>query len=93
LRTSVINEKRRLLEEHRRSQRTIHNYEAATGKSKNQLIREATEAEGRHLLKVNGTRQTLTDIAARIREAQRHMKAIEQRAKANGEDLARSLHS
>ncbi len=90
---AVINEKRRLLEEHRRGQKTIHNYEAATGKSKNQLMREAAEAEGRHLLKVNGTRQNLTDIAARIREAQRHMKAIEQRVKANGEDLARSLQT
>ncbi len=90
---AVINEMRRLLEEHRRNQRTIQHYEAATGKSKNQLMREAAESEGRHLLKVNGTRQNISDIAARIREAQRHIKHIEHRVKAKGEDLAHSLHT
>jgi RNA polymerase primary sigma factor len=90
---AVINEKRRLLHEHRRSHRTIQNYETATGKSKTHLLREAAEAEGRHLVKVNGTRQAITDVAARIREAQRHLKAIEQRVKASGEELARSLQT
>jgi len=90
---AVIDEMRRLLEEYRRNQRTIRHYETATGKSKNQLMREAAESEGRHLLKVNGTRQNISDIAARIREAQRHIKQIEQRVKAKGEDLAHSLHT
>jgi RNA polymerase primary sigma factor len=88
---AVINEMRRLLEEHRKSHRLVAHYEAATGKSKNQLIREAAESEGRHLVRVNGTRQSLGDIAARIREAQRNVKEIERRVKASGDDLARSL--
>src|SRR5271156_6826511 len=90
---AVINEMRRLLHEHRRNQHTIQNYESATNKSKTQLLREAVEAEGRHLVKVNGTRQSITDVAARIREAQRHMKEIERRVKANGEELAHSLRT
>ncbi|MGO9057470.1 MAG: RNA polymerase sigma factor RpoD [Candidatus Binataceae bacterium] len=90
---AVINEMRRLLHEHRRHQHTIQNYEGATNKSKTQLLREALEAEGRHLVKVNGTRQSITDIAARIREAQRHMKEIERRVKANGEELGHSLRT
>jgi RNA polymerase primary sigma factor len=90
---TVINEMRRLLDEHRRNQQLIANYELATGKSKNQLLREAAEAEGRHLVKVNGTRQNLSDIAARIKEAQRIIKDIERRVKASGEELARSLQT
>ena len=90
---AVINEMRRLLYEHRRNQHTIQTYESATNKSKSQLLREAVEAEGRHLVKVNGTRQSITDVAARIREAQRHMKEIERRVKATGEELAHSLRT
>jgi RNA polymerase primary sigma factor len=90
---AVINEMRRLLHEHRRNQHTIHIYENATNKSKTQLLREAVEAEGRHLVKVNGSRQSITDVAARIREAQRHMKEIERRVKASGEELAHSLRT
>ncbi len=88
---AVINEMRRLLQEHRRNQALIASYEEATGKSKNQLLREAAESEGRHSVKVNGTRQSLGDIAARIREAQRNIKDIEKRVKASGDELARSL--
>jgi RNA polymerase primary sigma factor len=88
---AVIGEMHRLLDEHHRSQYTIREYEGATGKSKTQLIREAAESEGRHLVRVNGTRQNITDIAARIREAQRHIKEIEKRVKASGEELGRSL--
>ncbi|HKD68327.1 MAG TPA: RNA polymerase sigma factor RpoD [Candidatus Binataceae bacterium] len=88
---AVINEMRRLLHEHRRGHRLITHYESATGKSKNQLMREAAESEGRHSLRVNGTRQSLGDIAARIREAQRNIKDIERRVKASGEELGRSL--
>jgi RNA polymerase primary sigma factor len=88
---AVINEMRRLLQEHRRNHSIIASYEAATGKSKNALLREAAESEGRHSVKVNGTRQSLGDVATRIREAQRNVKDIEHRVKATGEELARSL--
>src|SRR5260370_5363306 len=55
-------------------------------------MKEAAEAEDRrHLLKVNGSRESLLDIAARIREAQRTMKAVERRVKASGEEFGRSL--
>ena len=88
----VIGEMKRLLEEHRGAQRTIHNYERATGRSKSQLLREAGEVEDRrHLLKVNGTRENLLDIAARIRAAQKQIKEIERRVKATGDELAHSL--
>jgi len=90
---AVINEMRRLLHEHRKNHRTIVSYETASGKSKNQLLREAAESEGRHLLRVNGSRQNLGDVAARIRESQRNIKEIERRVKANGEELARSLRT
>ena len=88
----VIGEMKRLLEEHRGAQRTIHNYERATGRSKNQLLKEAGEVEDRrHLPKVNGTRENLLDIAARIRAAQKQIKEIERRVKATGDELAHSL--
>jgi DNA-directed RNA polymerase sigma subunit (sigma70/sigma32) len=88
----VSGEMRRLLEEHCGAQRTIYNYERATGRSKSQLLREAGEAEDRrHLLKVNGARENLLDIAARIRGAQKQIKEVERRAKATGDELALSL--
>ena len=89
----VVNgELKHLLEEHRGAQRTIYNYERATGRSKSQLLREAGEAEDRrHLLKVNGARENLLDIAARIRAAQKQIKEVARRAKATGDELARSL--
>jgi RNA polymerase primary sigma factor len=89
----VVNgEMKRLLEEHRGAQRTIHNYEGATGRSKSQLLREAAEVQDRrHLLKVNGSRENLLDIAARIRAAQKQIKEIEHRVKATGDELARSV--
>ena len=91
---AAIGEMRRLLAEYRGSQRLIQRYEEATGRPKNQLLKEAADAEDRrHVLKVNGTRENLLDIAARIREAQRLMKATEKRVKASGEDFARSLET
>ncbi len=91
---AAIAEMRRLLAEYRGSQRLIQHYEEATGRTKTQLIKEAGEAEDRrHVLKVNGTRENLLDIAARIREAQRMMKAAEKRVKTSGEDFARSLET
>jgi len=91
---AVIGEMRRLLEEYRGSQRLVQHYEEATGRSKSQLLREASEAEDRrHLLKVNGTRENLLDIAARIREGQRKMKEVERRVKAGCDDFARSIET
>ncbi len=88
----VMGEMKRLLEEHRGAHRTIHNYERATGRSKNQLLKEAGEVQDRrHLLKVNGTRENLLDIAAGIRAAQKQIKEVERRVKATGNELAHSL--
>ncbi len=89
----VVNgEMSRLLEEHRGAHRTIHNYERATGRNKNQLLKEAGEVQDRrHLLKVNDTRENLLDIAAGIRAAQKQIKEIERRVKATGDELAHSL--
>jgi RNA polymerase primary sigma factor len=89
----VVNgEMRRLLEKYREAQRTIDNYETATGRSKGQLLREAREVEDRrHLLNVNGRRENLQDIAARIRQAQARIKKIERRVKSTGDEVARSL--
>ena len=89
---AVISEMRRLLNEHKAAARVVQHYEQATGRSKTQLLREASEAEDRrHVLKVNGTRENLLDIAARIRESQRAMKAVERRVKAGGDEFARSV--
>ncbi|HLH75299.1 MAG TPA: RNA polymerase sigma factor RpoD [Candidatus Binataceae bacterium] len=94
VRLAVIDELKRLLAEHNKDVATIARYEQATGRSKSQLLREASEAEDRrHLLKINGTRENLLDIAARIREAQKRMKEIERRVKASGEELARSIQT
>jgi hypothetical protein len=41
----VMSEMKRLLEEHRGAHRTIHNYERATGRSRNQLLKEAGEVQ------------------------------------------------
>ena len=89
---AVITELRHLLNEHRAAQALIHRYETATARSRTQLLREAAGAEDRrHILKVNGTRENLLDIAARIREAQRTMRSVERKAMADGEQLANSL--
>jgi RNA polymerase primary sigma factor len=72
----------------------VQHYEGATGRSKTQLIKEAAEAEDRrHVLKVNGTRENLLDIPARIREVQRTMKAVERRVKTSGEEFSRSIET
>ena len=90
---AIIAELRRLLEEHRQAQRKIDHYALATHRSKSQLLREAAEAEDRRIsLKVNGTRESLADIAARIREAQRAIKDVERLVKTGPEGLMRSLN-
>jgi len=89
---AVIGEMRRLLVEHREAQRTIGNDEMALGRRKNQLLKEAGEVQDRRqLLKVNGARENLLDIAARIRAARKQIKQIESRVCATGDELAHSL--
>jgi RNA polymerase primary sigma factor len=71
VREAVISEMRHQLDQFRHARQIVEHYEDATGRSKNHLLKEAAEVEDRrHLLKVNGTRENLLDIAARIREAQ-----------------------
>ena len=91
---AVISEMRRLLKEAHDSQILIARYEEATGRTKSQLIREASEAEDRrHVLKVNGTRENLLDIAARIKDGQKTVREVERRVKASAEDFARSIET
>ena len=77
------------------SSASIQHYEDATGRTKNQLIKEAAEAEDRrHVLKVNGTRENLLDIAARIREAQTApSRRSSGGSRPTGEDSRRSLET
>jgi len=92
LREAVIGEMRRLLQEARDAQTLIQCYEQATGRSKSQLLREAAGAEDRrHVLQVNGSRENLLDIAARIKEAQKAVKEVERRVKVASEEFASSL--
>src|SRR6266849_6496069 len=82
----------RHLQEARDAQTLIQRYEQATGHSKSQLLRAAGEAEDRrHVLKINGSRENLLDIAARIKEAQKTVKEVERRVKVATEEFARSL--
>ncbi len=91
---AVIAQMRGLLGQYRESQYMIARYEEATGRSRNQLLKEAGEAEDRrHVLKVNDSRENLLDIAARIKQSQRTMREIEKRAKASGEEYARALET
>jgi RNA polymerase primary sigma factor len=92
VRETVICEMRNQLEQFRQAHQIIKHYEDSTARFKTQLIKEAAEAEHRrHVLKVNGTRENLLDIADRIREAQRTMKAVERRVKTSGEEFSRSI--
>jgi RNA polymerase primary sigma factor len=92
VRETVICEMRNQLEQFRQAHQIIKYYEDSTGRFKTQLIKDAAEAEDRrHLLKVNGTCENLLDIADRIREAQRTMKAVERRVKTSGEEFSRSI--
>jgi RNA polymerase primary sigma factor len=92
VRETVICEMRNQLEQFRKAHQVIKYYEDPTGRFKTQLIKEAAEAEDRrHVLKVNGTRENLLDIADRIREAQHTMKAVERRVKTSREEFSRSI--
>ncbi len=92
LQEAVIGELRRLLQEARDAQTLIQRYEEATGRSKSQLLREAAGAEDRrHVLRINGSRENLLDIAARIKEAQKAVEEVERRVRVATEEFARSL--
>ncbi|MBF6567244.1 MAG: RNA polymerase sigma factor RpoD [Candidatus Binataceae bacterium] len=89
---AIIGEMRRLRNEYREAQTTVLRYEEATGRSKSQLLREASEADDRrHVLRVGAVRENLLDIAQKIKDAQKAMKAVEKRVKADGEQFARSI--
>ena len=94
LQEAVIGELRRLLQEARDSQTLIQRYEEATGRSKSQLLREAAETEDRrHVLKINGNRENLLDIAARIKAAQKTIREVERRVKVATDEFARSVET
>ena len=91
---AVIGEMRRLLKEAREAQRRVQRYEEATGRTRTQLIREAADVDDRrHLLKVNGTRENLVDIAVRIKEAQKVIREVERRVKVPADEFARSIET
>ena len=91
---AVIAEMRDHLRQYRDGHHTILKYEEATGRSRTQLLKEAAEAEDRrHVLKINDVRENLLDIAARIRQAQKTIREVEKKAKATGEEYARSLET
>ena len=87
---AVIGKMKHLLAEYRRAQSIIEDYEASTGRSRSQLLREARETEDRHHLpKIKG--ENLLDIAMRIRAAQQQIREIERCVSATGNQLARKL--
>jgi RNA polymerase primary sigma factor len=89
---SVIGEMKRLLEEHRRAQCSIDNYERATPRGKGRLPGDVGQVDdGRDLVNVNGAGDNPLDLTTRIRAAQKQMKDIERCVKANGDQLANSL--
>jgi RNA polymerase primary sigma factor len=92
LREAVIAEMRRLLQDARDAQTLIQRYEQATCRSKSQLLREAAGAKDRHhILHINGGRENLLDIAARIKEAQNTIKEVERRVRVATDEFAQSL--
>ena len=94
LEDAVIGEMRHLLREARDAHALIQRYEEATGRTKSQLLREASEVEDRrHLLKINGSRENLLDIALRIKESQKTVREVERRVKVPTEEFARSLET
>ncbi len=94
LQEGVISELRRLLQEARDSQTLIQRYEEASGRSKSQLLREAAEAEDRrHVLKINGSRENLLDIATRVRAAQKTIREVERRVKVATDEFGHSLEA
>jgi RNA polymerase primary sigma factor len=94
LQEAVIGEMRRQLQKARDSQTLIQRYEEATGRSKSQLLREAAGTEDRrHVLKIDGSRENLLDIAARVKEAQKTIREVERRVKVATDEFARSIET
>jgi RNA polymerase primary sigma factor len=92
LQEAVIGEMRRLLHKARDARTLLQRYEQATGLSKSQLLREATDTiDRRHVLLINGSRENLLDIAVRIKQAQKVIKEVERRVRVATDELARSL--
>jgi RNA polymerase primary sigma factor len=92
LEAAVIGEMRRLLKETRDAQRLIEHYEEATGRSRAQILHEAAKTDNlRYVLKADGTRENLLDIAPQIKEAQQQIKEVERRVNTGAEEFARSL--
>jgi RNA polymerase primary sigma factor len=92
LQDAVTGELRRLFQQARDSQTLIRHYEESSGRSKSQLLRDATEAEDRRqVLRINGNRENLPDIATRIKAAQNAIVEVERRVKVATDELGRSL--
>src|ERR1700688_2273057 len=91
---AVIAEMRDFLQQYRFSQHTIQKYEEAPGRSRAHLLKEAAEAEDRrHVLKMHDVRETLLDIAAKIRQAQKTVREVEKKVKDTGDEFARKLET
>jgi RNA polymerase primary sigma factor len=94
LQEGVITEMRSLLHQTRSAQKLIRHYEEATGRSMSQLLRDAARSrDPRQALKICGRREKLTDIAARIKEAQKTINQVERKAKVATDEFARSLET
>jgi len=92
LREAVIAKMRRLLQDGHDAQTLIQHYEQATCRSKSQLLHEAAGAKDRrHLLHINGRRENLLDIGARIKEAQKTIREVERRVRVATDEFAHSL--
>jgi len=91
---AVIREMRHLHQQACDSQALIQSYEKATGRTKSQLLHQAAEAPDRHhVLKVNGRRENLLEIAARIKQSQKVIKQVEHRVNLTIDELARSIET
>jgi RNA polymerase primary sigma factor len=92
LREAVISQMRRLLQDARDAQMLILRYEQGTCRSKSQLLRDAARARDRHhVLHINGRRENLLDVGARIKEAQKTIRGVEHRVRVTTDELAHSL--
>ena len=92
LREAVIAKMRRLLQDAHDAQTLIQHYEQATCRSKSQLLREAAGVKDRrHVLYINGGRENLLDIGARIKQAQKTIRKVERRVRVTTDEFAHSL--
>jgi len=92
LREAVIARMHRLFQAAHDAQTLIQHYEQATCRSKSQLLHEAAGVKDRrHVLHINGGRENLLDIGARIKEAQKTIREVERRVKVTTDEFAHSL--